>query len=193
MREKEKGVTSEHEELTKKDRGLSSNTLVPSTPIAFVANKWYPLLWVVVGQLLMLSLLIVSDLSILSQNIYAVVVEGTLIFSRLNLYPPFSSGIAKAYTVLMVLATPIQLVTLFKIDRDHVMEVFMKKGTSGISGATIFVASALVLATIFPPPYQAGLARTLGDGLLAVSIIIPIITSILPLAIRLAWCWLLQK
>lgn len=84
-----------------------------------------------------------------------------------------------------ILLMPIQLVSLFLLSNEEVLAtVFPGKYTNASAPGLFFLGCFLILF-LFLPLGNNSLVRLLGGGWLAVSILTPLITGMLPISIRL--------
>lgn len=98
---------------------------------------------------------------------------------------PYSSDFGKAYVSILIVAMPIQFLTLLVVDRDYFFSSSMP-GTKerGMIAAAFFIAAWFFMLFIIEPGTTA-MIRFFGSGNFAVAIVAPIFTSALPVALYL--------
>lgn len=147
-------------------------------------NLLYPLGWVIFFQLVMVLLVLFDGIADYFFNLY----QSLMWFSSLNKSHPFSTHLGQAYAMILVFFIPIQIASLFCIKHTDILNgVFIGSNKAG-AAAPIFTGISFVVLFVFLPLSDNSLVRLLGNGTIAISIITPLVTSLLALALRLALC-----
>jgi len=144
-------------------------------------NKFYPLFWVLTFQVVAVILIENTWLQLELLRLY----QKTLWFSAINKTPPFSTPFGQAYAMALVLLMPIQLMSLLKLGENDISAIVIRNFEKGNLMPPVFFGGCFLVLFFFLPLGNIALVRLLGGGWLAVSIITPIITSLLPISIRL--------
>jgi hypothetical protein len=173
---------NQHDEMIEKERDY-----------LVIINDYFPFYWVIFSLLLMLSLVAYDDFAQISLSFYDSIIPNSIIFWKFNNNYPFSTDLAKSHTLLLVLIIPFQLFSLFKLDVTGVMRILRQKDTRQLFKTFLFLAAAFLILMLMLPLSNTALLRVLGGGGLAVSILTPLVTSLLPLLVRIMSCFVFGK
>lgn len=168
------------------DRELNSNYLVNYKVSGFrklclLLNTFYPLGWVLIFQTIALLLMVNDWLQVQLLWLYHEILE----FSSINKSPPFSTSFGQAYAMALVFLMPVQFISLSVLSESDISGTVTRKFERGNMMPSMFFGGCFLVLFFFLPLSDISLVRLLGGGAFAVSVITPVITSLLPLSIRL--------
>jgi len=167
-------------------------SLATTTTFCRAINRFFPFYWVLASQVLMLFLLNSDPVLTTMLSLYTKVADATFLFSKINAKTPFSSDLAKAYTLTVSLLIPLQLWSLLKLDRAELLAIAHQKNDARLFSAFVFFCVCAFVLVFLLPLGETGVIRFLGSGYLAVSLVIPTLTSLFPLIVCIG-CYLYRK